>query len=87
MSMISANPCFKIGMIIKKRTQNRKHIRQHSLSESEIITIMLLFHLSHYRNFKQFYLLSVKENMSSFFPKTMSYPRMVKAMQWIGYTN
>lgn len=66
---------------LQKRIHNRKRIRHRQLSESEIITIMLLFHLSHYRNFKQFYLLSIKNNLSEFFPSAMSYPRMVIAMQ------
>jgi len=33
-----------------------KRQRKTELSESEMMTIMILFHLSHYRTFKDFYL-------------------------------
>ena len=51
-----------------------------SISISEIITILILFHQSNYRNFKHFYL-NLKENFSSEFPKLPSYNRFVELKQ------
>ena len=47
------------------------------------MSIMILFHLSGYRCFKQFYLGYVHLTMTTLFPKLMSYSRMVIAMQYV----
>jgi hypothetical protein len=57
---------------IKKR--NKKSI----LSQSEVITIMVLFHLKGYRCLKHFYLNYVCKYMKDDFPKTVSYNRFVE---------
>lgn len=56
----------------------RKRNRPTSLCMSEIITILILFHQSHYRNFKAFYLLYVKKHLHSEFPRLVSYNRFVE---------
>lgn len=51
------------------------------LSLSEIMTIQVLFHISGYRNFKTFYLAMIKGHLRSYFPKAVSYNRMVELMK------
>ena len=60
-----------------KKTRKRKF----SMSLSEVMTIMVLFHLSHYRDFKTFYLHHVMRHMCSEFPKLVSYTRFVELMK------
>lgn len=57
-----------------------KRQRKTELSESELMTIMILFHLSHYRTFKDFYVDCVLGQLSCEFPKAVSYPRFVALM-------
>jgi hypothetical protein len=57
-----------------------KRQRKTELSESEMMTIMILFHLSHYRTFKDFYMDCVLGQLSREFPKAVSYPRFVALM-------
>jgi len=54
--------------------------RQKSLSPSEIMTIVIYFHASGYRNFKAFYLNQVCPHLHPFFPKLLSYNRFVEIM-------
>lgn len=57
-----------------------KRQRKTEMSESEMMTIMILFHLSHYRTFKDFYLDCILDQLSVYFPKAVSYPRFVALM-------
>ncbi|HCU5990108.1 TPA: transposase [Legionella pneumophila] len=59
---------------------NRKRQRPCRLSASEIMTVMILFHLSHYRTFKDYYCECVEMDMKSYFPKLVSYNRFVEIM-------
>ncbi|EKR65095.1 hypothetical protein LEP1GSC036_0393 [Leptospira weilii str. 2006001853] len=58
----------------------RKRNRKFQLSLSEVATIAIYFHLSHYREFKNFYLIEIKKNLKSEFPKAVSYNRFVELM-------
>ncbi len=49
-----------------------------TMSASEIMTIVVLFHLSHYRDFKNFYLDCVCRQMADCFPRLLSYNRFVE---------
>ncbi|MCK0148246.1 IS982 family transposase, partial [Arenibacter sp. F26102] len=51
------------------------------MSQSEILTITVLFHMSGYRTFKHFYLYYVKEHLRDEFPVTVSYNRFTELMQ------
>ena len=51
------------------------------MSVSEVMTIMILFHLSSHRNLKHFYLFYVKKHLKNEFPKTVSYNRFVELTQ------
>ena len=62
----------------------RQRIRSSRLSESEIMTIVILFHQSQYRNFKAFYLGYVCRHLKQDFPNLVSYPRFVTLMQSMG---
>ena len=48
---------------------------------SEIITIVIYFHLSHYRTFKWYYKDYVEEILKPYFPKPVSYNRFVEIMR------
>lgn len=52
--------------------------RAFRLTDSEVITILLLFHLGHFRNLKHFYLFHVQQNLKAEFPETVSYNRFVE---------
>lgn len=56
---------------------DRKRDRKMQMSLSEISTIIVLFQMSHYRTFKDFYCESVLGSMKSYFPKALSYTRFV----------
>jgi len=51
--------------------------RERSLTTSEIMTILILFHKSYYRNFKAYYLEHVLIHLKSEFPGLVSYTRFV----------
>jgi len=52
-----------------------QHQRQRSLSISEIMTILIHFHQSHYRHFKAYYTEYVLERLRGEFPGLVSYQR------------
>ncbi len=56
----------------------KKRNRKFTMSVSEVMTIQILFHLSGYKEFKSFYLGYVQKFMKEYFPKTVSYNRMVE---------
>lgn len=58
----------------------KKRFRQGTLSMSEVMTIVVVFHHSRYRNFKSFYLYHVKRSLRSEFPVLVSYNRFVELM-------
>ena len=53
----------------------RKRRRACKLSPAEIMTIIIHFHQSHYRDFKSYYLLHVCRNLKDYFPELLSYTR------------
>lgn len=55
--------------------------RQPSLSESEIMTIVIHFHQSGYRDFKDYYIKYVQVQLRREFPRLVSYSRFVTLMQ------
>lgn len=54
-----------------------KRQRSGQLAESEIMTILIHFHQSHYRDFKAFYLQHVLAHLHADFPGLVSYSRFV----------
>jgi transposase len=61
--------------------QRRKRAR--SLTLSEIMTILIAFHQSCYRNFKAYYQEKVQEQWSAEFPELVSYNRLI---EWVPST-
>lgn len=57
---------------------NRKRNKSCTLSISEIMTIIILFHFSHYRTFKDFYIRCLMLNYKKEFPKLVSYNRFIE---------
>lgn len=62
----------------KKKTRKRAFV----MSDSEIMTILVAFHLSQYRNLKAFYLMLCRE-WKCHFPKTLSYNRFVERQKMV----
>lgn len=58
----------------------KKRIRQGTLSLSEVMTLVILFHHSRYREFKSFYLHHVGLHLRAEFPVLVSYNRFVELM-------
>lgn len=59
---------------------NRQRQRLCRLSMSEIMTIIILFHLSHYRTFKDYYQECVQHDLKPYFPHLVSYNRFLELM-------
>jgi len=60
-----------------KKTRNKPN----RLSHSEVMTILITFHLGGFRNLKHYYLFYVSKHMSSEFPALVSYNRFVEIQQ------
>lgn len=60
----------------------RKRNRQFKLSLGEVVTIIIYFHSSSYRNFKDYYLLHVSKYLRAEFPDLVSYNRFVELMPY-----
>ena len=63
-----------------KRHRNRSS----RMSDSEIMTILILFDTCHFRNLKSFYLIYICQHIRKDFPHTISYNRFVKRQAQIG---
>ncbi len=59
----------------------KKRRKACAISLSEIMTIVILFHMSGYRTFKDFYLICVSRDLKHHFPKLLSYSRFVQVME------
>jgi len=58
----------------------RHRVRQGQLALSEIMTIIVQFHRSHYRDFKHYYTEYVAVHLRPYFPDLVSYSRFVDLM-------
>ncbi len=59
---------------------HRHRVRRTGLALSEIMTILIAFHCSHYRTFKHYYLEHVEPHLRPYFPTLVSYTRFVELM-------
>jgi len=73
--------CKEYDQIVDKSLLGNPAKRPSRMSESEIMTITVLFHLGGFRTFKHFYIYYVKEHMKEEFPETVSYNRFTELMQ------
>lgn len=58
----------------------RQRTRQTALALSEILTLLVYFHWSHYRTFKHYYTEDVAVHLRPYFPHLVSYPRFVELL-------
>ena len=61
-------------------TGHRHRQRQTTLALSEILTLLVYFHWSHYRTFKHYYTEYVLAHLHPYFPQLVGYPRFVELM-------
>lgn len=73
--------CQEFDKNISKRSIGNPPKRKPQMSPSEVITIMVLFHLGGFKNLKNFYLYHVKLHLSGLFPHTVSYTRFTELQQ------
>ena len=71
--MLTFEPSWKTSQLQAGKQRNRKG----QLCPSEIMTILIHFHQSHYRTFKAYYMEHVQKHLKSEFPDLVSYPRFV----------
>lgn len=57
-----------------------KRRRVKRMSNAEIMTIIISFHQSHYRDFKNYYLGYVAKHLKAHFPSLLSYTRFIEVM-------
>jgi Transposase DDE domain len=62
------------------QTGQRHRQRQTTLALSEIMTILVYFHCSHYRTFKHYYTEHVGPYLRPYFPQLVSYTRFVELL-------
>lgn len=71
-------PIFRQKLLAEEPKQRHRRER---LSLSEVMTIVVYFHTSGYRNFKQYYLEYVRIYLRAEFPALVSYNRFVELMK------
>jgi len=69
------------GSQISSDNSKKRRNKPSRLSDSEVITIMIAFHLGGYRNLKNFYINYVQKHLQEYFPETVSYNRFVELQQ------
>lgn len=67
--------------VLDTDTLRRRRNKPNRLSDSEVMTILIAFHLSGMRNLKHFYLFYVCKHMKDEFPILVSYTRFVELQQ------
>ena len=69
------------GHRLSESNAKKRRNKPFKMSDSEIITILIAFHLGSFRNLKHFYLFYVKKHLQNDFPQTVSYNRFVELQQ------
>ena len=70
--------CQEFDKSVQKHILGNKPKRKPTMSCSEVITLMVMFHSGGYRNMKHFYLYYVQKHLSHHFPHTVSYNRFIE---------
>ena len=73
--------CQEFNETVFKHSIGNQPKRKPRMSQSEVITIMVLFHFGAFKNLKHFYLFYVKVHMVQDFPNTVSYNRFIELLQ------
>ena len=82
--MLSMIFCLKFLPYFEQHLLNlegKQRKRPSKMSPSEIMTIVIHFHQSQFRSFKAYYQTVLQKNLLPYFPKLLSYNRMVEVMQ------
>ena len=66
------------GKLLLGDDTTKRRRRKASLSDSEIITILLYFHFGTFCNFKHYDLFFIKGTFKTYFPNAVSYNRFVE---------
>lgn len=69
------------GYQIETNTGKKRRNKPCKLNDSEVITILIAFHLGGYRNLKHFYIYYVQKHLTEDFPQTVSYNRFTELQQ------
>lgn len=73
--------CQEYSKIVDRSLLGNPAKRPSIMSQSEVITIAIIFQLSGFRTFKHFYIFYVKNHIKQEFPNTVSYNRFTELMQ------
>ena len=71
----------KKGFVLTKDNNKQSRNKPCKLRDSEVISILIFFHLKRFRNLKIFYTQYVQKHMTKEFPQTVSYNRFVELEQ------
>ncbi|NDV45577.1 hypothetical protein D0T49_00725 [Paludibacter sp. 221] len=63
--LVNENKALPCNTDIKRRNRN------HQMSDSEIMTILILYHFSSFKNFKHFYLMYIDATLRREYPKQL----------------
>ncbi len=66
------------GYTLTENNSKKRKNKPSKLNDAEVITILIVFHLSGFRNLKHFYINYVQRHLTSYFPQTVSYNRFVE---------
>ena len=66
---------------IEEENGKKRRNRKFKMSDSEVMTILIMFHHSGYRDLKSYYLKHICPQCKSLFPETVSYNRFVELQQ------
>ena len=64
--------------VLPENASSKQRNRRFKLSDSEVITILIMFHLGQFRNLKHFYQQYVVKHLNNEFPETVSYNRFTE---------
>ena len=67
-----------VDIRLKSPEAHQKRNRPCRRSESEIITLLICFHMGQFRNFKHYYLNYIATTLASDFPELLSYSRFIQ---------
>jgi len=73
--------CQEFDKTVSNHSLGNEPKKKPKMSQSEVITIMVLFHYGAFKNLKHFYLSYVQTHLLGYFPKTVSYNRFTELLQ------
>src|SRR5690606_4567853 len=73
---LKSQKCNPVKVLNSKNSRNRSG----TMSTSKLMTIVIWFHCSGYKNFKHYYLEHVCKHLKQYFPNLISYSRFVQLM-------